>query len=133
MSKENVELVRDAYEGFAAGEFDAVSHLLHPEVEFYGTVGGMTEGQVARGARAVGAAMREDAEAWEERRAEARDLIDVGDRVLVLQHEYRRGRGSGVEVEADTAVIYTFVRGLIVRVEPFMEQAEALAAVEVER
>ena len=133
MSKENVELVRDAYEGLAAGDFAAASHLIHPEVELHGTVGGMTEGQVARGADAVSAAMREDAEAWEDRRLEARELVDVGDRVLVLQHEYRRGRGSGVEVEADTAAIYTFEGARIVRIEPFMDQAEALAAVGLER
>jgi hypothetical protein len=41
----------------------------------------------------------EDLEAWEERRLEAEEYIDAGDRVVVLLHEYPRGRGSGIELE----------------------------------
>ena len=29
--------------------------------------------------------------------------IDAGERVVVIQHEYQRGRGSGVEIEIETA------------------------------
>ena len=48
---------------------------------------------------------QEDAEAWEERRLEAEEFIDAGDCVVVLLHEFRRGKGSGVEMETDTAVV----------------------------
>ena len=34
--------------------------------------------------------------------ANVEEFIDVGDRVVLLQHELRRGRGSGVEVESET-------------------------------
>jgi ketosteroid isomerase-like protein len=60
---------------------------------------------------------------------ELRRAIDAGDQVVALVHEYRRGKGSGVTVEKDIALIYGFRDGKVVRIEPYMNQAEALAAV----
>ena len=42
--------------------------------------------------------------------------------------EHRRGRGSGVELDADIALIYSFKAGKILRIEPYMSQGEALTA-----
>jgi ketosteroid isomerase-like protein len=69
-----------------------------------------------------------DAEAWEQTRLSPREFIDVDDRVVVLQHERRRGRGSGVEVESETAVMFDLRDGLVVRLQGFMDQRDALAA-----
>ena len=43
-------------------------------------------------------------------------------------HEYRRGKGSGVTVEADIALVYGFKEGKVVRIVPYMSQADALEA-----
>jgi ketosteroid isomerase-like protein len=52
----------------------------------------------------------------------------VGDRVVVLQHERRRGRGSGVEVESETAVLFDLRDGLVIRLQGFMDREDALEA-----
>ena len=49
-----------------------------------------------------------------------------------FMHEYRRGRGSGIEVETDTAVVFTVREGRVTRIQPYMDQAEALEAAGLE-
>jgi uncharacterized protein len=127
MSQENVAVVRQAYEAFRRGDSHKVAHLLSPEVELHGTQGGLSDGSVARGIEAV----RQTFELWDEdweTKLSPQGFIDAGDQVVLLQRELRRGRGSGVVVEAETAVLYGLRDGRIVRIQGFMEQAEALEA-----
>jgi ketosteroid isomerase-like protein len=105
------------------------ARLVDPEVEFHGTVGGLQEGQIAHGQSQIDQTFEaEDLEAWEERRLEAEEYIDAGDDVVVLLHEYRRGRGSGVELEAKTAVVVAVSGGRVVRIQGYMDRATALEA-----
>lgn len=130
MSQENIELVRRNWDAFAEGVIDEPAlKTLHSEVELIGAVGGIEEGAVTRGRDAVRDAVLVDSEVWAERRLDLQRVIDAGDRVVALLSEYRRGQGSGVEVRADIALVYGFKDGLIIRIEPYMSQAEALAAV----
>jgi ketosteroid isomerase-like protein len=43
-------------------------------------------------------------------------------------HEYRRGKGSGIEVETDTAVVFTVRDGRVVSVQGYIDQVAALEA-----
>ena len=70
----------------------------------------------------------EDREAWEERRLEPVEFLDAGDEVVVFLHEYRRGRNSGVELEVDTAVVYTVREGRVVRMQGYMDRSAAQKA-----
>ena len=129
MSQENVELVREAFEAFLRGDREKSAQLVDPEVEFHGTVGGLQEGQIAHGQSQIDQTFEaEDLEAWEERRLEAEEFMDAGDVVVVLLHEYRRGRGSGVELEAKTAVVVGVSGGRVVRIKGYMDRAAALEA-----
>ena len=93
MSEENVEIVREAWEAFQAGDEEATARLIDPELEFHGTVGGLQEGEVARGLSQIEENFEaEDLEAWEERHLDAEEYIDAGANVVVLMHEHRRGR-----------------------------------------
>jgi len=71
----------------------------------------------------------ENVEIWEEHRIEPVRFVDGGERVVVIQHEYQRGKGSGVEVEIDTATVFDLRGGLILRIQPYMNPAAALEAV----
>ena len=71
----------------------------------------------------------ENIEVWEEHRIEPVRFIDAGEQVVVIQHEYQRGKGSGVEIEIDTASVFDFRGGRIVRIQPYMNPAAALEAV----
>ncbi len=129
MSRENVEIVRAAFESFLGGDEEKTAQLVDPEVEFHGTVGGLQEGQIAHGQAEIDQTFEsEDLEAWEERRLEAEEFIDAGDDVVVLLHEYRRGKGSGVELETETAVVVAVSGGRVVRVQGYMDRGAALEA-----
>jgi ketosteroid isomerase-like protein len=130
MSQENVAIVRDAFESALGGDQERMAQLVDPEVEFHGTVGGLQEGQIAHGQSEIDQTFEsEDLEAWEERRLEPEEFIDAGDNVVVLLHEYRRGKGSGVELEADTALVVAVSGGRVVRIQGYMDRAAALQAV----
>ena len=129
MSQENVEVVREAFEAYQEGNPEKTAQLIDSEVEFRGTVGGLEEGRVAHGLTQIEQTFEaDDLEAWEERRLEAEEFIDAGDDVVVLLHEYRRGRGSGVELELDTAVVVAVSGGRVVRLQGFMDRQAALEA-----
>src|SRR6266550_4310541 len=99
MSQENVEIVRSVYESLLRRDWNRIAELVDPNVEHHGTVGGLEEGHLGRGVREIRQVFEEeDDEIWDEHRIEAEDLIDAGDQVVVLQREYQRGRGSGVEL-----------------------------------
>jgi ketosteroid isomerase-like protein len=129
MSQENVEIVRAAFESFLGGDQEKTAQLVDPKVEFHGTVGGLQEGQIAYGQSDIDQTFEsQDLEAWEERRLEPEEFIDAGDDVVVLLHEYRRGKGSGVELETETAVVVAVSGGRVVRIQGYMDRGAALEA-----
>jgi ketosteroid isomerase-like protein len=129
VSQENVEIVRRTVDAILRGKWEEAAQLLDPHAEGHGTVGGLSEGTVVRGVTQFRQSFeQEDAEAWDERRLEAEEFIDAGDRVVVLVREFRRGRGSGVELETDTAVVFEVRDGRVVRIQGYMDRAEALKA-----
>ncbi len=130
MSQENVEIVRAAFEAFLEGDQEKTAQLVDPALEFHGTIGGLQEGQIAHGQSEIDQTFEsEDLEAWEERRLEPEEFVDAGDDVVVLLHEYRRGKGSGVELETETAVVVTVSGGRVARIQGYMNRDAALAAV----
>ncbi len=125
-----MEIVRRLYDAAIRSDWSSIAELLDPDFEFHGTVGGLEEGRVARGAQQfIEIFEKEDLEAWEERRFEPENFIDAGDRVVVLQREYRRGRGSGVELETETALVFEMRGGRVALIQGYMDRAEALEAV----
>jgi ketosteroid isomerase-like protein len=124
MSEENVETIRRTYEAFSRGEFDAARRFAHPDIVLV-PPGGQSP---LRGA-AVRAWMEPDPIA--EQRSEPREFRINGNRVLVRQHTWSRGAGSGIEVEADFWAVWTFDEdGLVTRIEVFLtdQEREALEA-----
>jgi ketosteroid isomerase-like protein len=128
MSQENVEIVRRIVEDGVRGSWEESAPHLGPDTELHGTAGGLTEGSVWRGSEQVRKFFEEDSDAWDERRLDAEEFIDAGDCVVVLLHEFRRGKGSGVEIETDTAMVYEVRDRHVVRIQGYMNRAEALEA-----
>jgi ketosteroid isomerase-like protein len=129
MPEEIVETVREFVDATQRGDWSRAAEVLDPEVEGHGTIGGLEEGQVYRGLPEL---IREyekvDLEAWEERRLQPQEFLHIDDLVVVLVHEYRRGRDSGIELENDTAVVFTVRDRRIVRIQGYMDQGAALKA-----
>jgi ketosteroid isomerase-like protein len=130
MSQENVEIVRRASEFLGGRDWEAMADLVDPDVEVRGTIGGLEEDYVSRGVDPIRQRIQaEDDEIWDEHRFEPLRFIDAGERVVVIHREYQRGKGSGVEIEIDTATVFDVRDGRIVRIQPYMKPAAALEAV----
>jgi ketosteroid isomerase-like protein len=128
MSQENVEIVRRIVDAVRDRRWEEATRQLAPDAELHGTVGGLTEGSVWRGPEQIRDFFEQDAEAWDERRLEAEQFIDAGDSVVVLLHEFRRGKGSGVETETDTAMVYEVRDRRVVGIQGYMDRGQALEA-----
>ncbi len=128
MSEANVEVVGAFTAAVLSEDWKRAGELLDPDAEGHGTIGGLDEGQVTRGLTEMVNALTEDLEAWEERRLEPQGFRHMDDRVVLLLHEFRRGKGSGIELENDTAIVFTLRDGRIVKIQGYMDQGEALKA-----
>jgi ketosteroid isomerase-like protein len=129
MSRENLALIERGFEALSEGDVDYVVDSFHPEVELRGAVGGLEEGEMKRGREAVASEVLPDRSVWADRRWTLQELVEAGDQVVALVREERRGRGSGVEVAADIALVYSFRDGKVALVEPYLDRSEALASV----
>ena len=67
---------------------------------------------------------------FDEIRWESRDLLDLGDAVVVDARIVARGRGGAVPIEVDETDVFWFRDGRLVRLQAFAERADALAAAE---
>ena len=77
------------------------------------------------------AAMREWLSAWERPLTiEAEEFLQSGDRILVRVRWSGRGKGSGAEIRASGAHLWTFRDGLAVRFDTYRDGEEARAALE---
>ena len=73
--------------------------------------------------------MSDAAEVWgTETRFQPTELIDLGDRFVVLADAPLRAQGSGVPLTLEFAYVTTLKDGLIARQQEFHDHAEALIA-----
>jgi len=128
VSEEDVEIVRQVYECVNRGDWERMAELADPDVEQLGTVGGLEDRSRARGLSEIRQLYEHDEEAWDQYRIEPERLIDAGDRVVVFQREYQRGKSSGIELVAETASIVDLRDGQVVRMQGYMDRAAALKA-----
>jgi ketosteroid isomerase-like protein len=130
MSRENVEIVRKAYDAFNESGVDALLEYFHPDLEYDVTAGDGPFAGMYHGHAAVRNFLTDYLDSWEYARMEAADVAEVGeDHVLVLLRMSLRGKGSGVEVSAETFNTWTMRDGKAARVAIHNERAEALEAV----
>jgi SnoaL-like domain len=140
MSQENVEIVRAAMEDFIAGksEVDADGTLTrmageeywHPDIELDVSEAVVAEMRgVFRGKEAVRRWWGEWLAAWETVEVEY-ELVDAGDRVVVLITQRMRGRSTGIEVSRGKyAQVGRYSDGLLVHWRFYGDQVKALQAV----
>jgi hypothetical protein len=141
ISEQNVERLRASIEAFLTGtagtsESDRegmltkIAELWDPDIEMDSTENSILDiSGVYRGKDAIKQVWREWLAAWENLRFEY-ELVDAGERVLMLFDLRMRGRSTGIEMPfGKVAWVYTFKDGLIVHEKFYMSQAEALEAV----
>jgi len=134
MSRENVELVRRAYELFNEGGPDAVirAGIWSPEIVFDFSPSEIPGLGVYHGHDEVRAFFEEDwfgAFPFEEWAVVLDELVDHGDQAIARHRQRGLGASSGAAAELEQGLIYTLRDGLIVRVEIYGDPEKALKAV----
>ena len=125
---EPVEKLRQLYEEWARGDYSR-SDLFHPDMET--ETFGMGDPIRADSYEEFVDVMRDWLSAWDRPlRIEADGFVESGDRILALVRWKGRGRGSGAEMEASGAHLWTFRGGLVIRYEIYRDRDQARAALE---
>ena len=70
---------------------------------------------------------------WAEYRTAIEQVIDCGERVLLLQRSSGRMQGSTQEVKLSPGVVWTVRAGKIARFEVYADRTQALKAVGLEK
>ncbi len=65
---------------------------------------------------------------WTTYRQQVEEAIDLGDRVLLIIHDFGRSEGSTQEVKGETAGLWSVRDGTIARAEFYLSHAAALEA-----
>jgi ketosteroid isomerase-like protein len=125
MSEENVETTRHFTESLVRGDYEAAAADLGPDLEIDDT--DITE---STGTDSFYEWIARWDAAWETWRIEDLEIRPVGeDGTLSLFKMIVRGRGSGIELTRDDAVLSVFQNGKIVRIGYYNDQAQAREAI----
>jgi ketosteroid isomerase-like protein len=122
--EENLEMMRRFAEATARGHPDAAEALLGSSVEIDDM-----DIPDADGHDSFHDWQERWNESWESWRLEGLELLPSGeDKVLALFRMIVKGKGSGIELSRDDALLAEFAGGKIVRLGYYNDQAQALEA-----
>lgn len=128
MSQENVEIVRQGYERFAASGEVVVELTTDDLVWNMSNFHGWPEQQVYEGLDGVQVFISEWMNAWEDWELEVEALLDAGDRVVALVHQRGRSKAAEMPVEMSFAQVWTVRDGKQTRMDMYSDRQEALEA-----
>jgi ketosteroid isomerase-like protein len=121
----NAEVVRRGFDLWARGDIEAVTELLHPDIEWYVT-DVFVEAQVHRGRDRVAGFIQEFAAAWDGFRIDLDETTVHGDIVVASGRFAGRAPASGIEVEATRTWVIEVRDGMIWRWRSYVSREQAL-------
>jgi ketosteroid isomerase-like protein len=127
VSTPNVELAYEAIGAMNRRDLDWLIAHSDPGVEMHmhGVAGEPVQYVGAAGIRDY---FRDMGEIWELMEFSLEEVRDLGDRVFILLGQRFRGRGSGVDVENTTAVVFRLRAGVLTELRSYLDVADGLAA-----
>ena len=126
MSRENVEIVKDAFNRWNAGERTFADEI-HPDVEILSR--GLMEGRLLRGREGVRRWFREVDEQFDEWTLTMEEWHDAGNYVVALGRAHMHGRESGITFDQPVGWLFEIRDGQVFRLETFLDDPnEALEA-----
>lgn len=129
MSDQNKQVVRRGYEARSAGRIYDWKETLDPNIEWdisaYPVEGFPPHGA---GRTEFMAHVTKYWSIWNDYAQDVKEMIDVGDRVVVVLHEHARTRNSDTDLERDVATVWTIENGRRVRFQAFSCRDDALRA-----
>jgi ketosteroid isomerase-like protein len=127
MSEENVDRAREFVDAYNRRDFDAAVRWFDPEVDWI--LPARQSSDSCHGPEEVRRFWDRVDDSMEELELVPQEWVDAGDRVATRLRHHGRGRGSGLEIDAELYhQVVTFRDGTIVRIEYFASWDEALAA-----
>ena len=131
MSEENVDRAREFVDAYNRRDFDAAVRWFDPEVDWI--LPARQSSDSCHGPDEVRRFWDRIDDSMEELELVPQEWVDAGDRVATRLRHHGRGRGSGLEIDAELYhQVVTFRDGTIVRIEYFASWDEALAAARAE-
>jgi uncharacterized protein len=127
MSRETLEIVGLAHERLNEGDIDGLIAICDGDFELDMSAR-LLNPETYRGHEGIRRFYREVCEVWEEFRWEPLRFFEAADKVVVLLHSHGRGRGSGLEMARDAAMVWTVREDRAASVRFYIDQTEALEA-----
>ena len=112
------DIVRQGYESFNRGDLEGVVAICDPAVVCVLPEGGINTGTL-EGHGGVREFLSHYLDAFESLRFDVERLVDADDRIVAYVRMSGRGRGSGLDVNASPAHVWTVEGGKVTRVEVF--------------
>lgn len=126
MSQENLEIVRQMLEWWRSDTPQRGLEQMREDVAFDASV--RPDGKVWRGRVAVGEALSEWSEIWDEHQLDLDDLIDAGGQhVVLLWSESGRAKHSRALLSQEGATIFTLADGLVCEIRIALDRKAVLA------
>jgi ketosteroid isomerase-like protein len=126
-AQKNIEKVRQAIDAFNRRDTEAMLEIGGDDFEYdWSRSLGPNRG-VYHGVEGFMKFVRDQWSTFDEVRLEAHEFIPRGRHVVTTSTTHGRGR-QGIPVSANSAMLYTFEDGRLVRITLFQERGEALAA-----
>ena len=128
MSANEVTLVQRFHECWNRRDLDAALECVDPAIEFDWSASRGPFSGIYTGRDGIQLFWSDMLDAWEEFQLEVEEVIASGPVVITANAVRARGKGSGVEVHARGAMIWTVRGGKILEARFFQTKDEALAA-----
>jgi ketosteroid isomerase-like protein len=125
MSDENVELAQRVL-GHLAATGELLWETADPEIEIHDH--DTPDQGDYRGHDGLRLWLEEWGAAWADWSIELDEFIDAGDSVLIFIRMKAQGRGSGIEIDRQDALVYEIRDGMITRIDYYNDRRQALKA-----
>jgi ketosteroid isomerase-like protein len=124
MSQENIDRVKSGFDAHNRGDLDALVELYAPDAVFETLLLGTRHGN-----EAIREIYEENQKTLSGYDVVPVELIDVGDRVVVVVQMLGKGAVSEIALDEGFAFVFTLKDGRVVREQAFRNREEALEAV----
>jgi ketosteroid isomerase-like protein len=125
---ETVETLRQAYAALNREGIDSAFRFLDPSIEFVPVPGWLPDAEHFHGHDGVRAWFAKIGEVFDIDRWEPREYIDAGDRLVISVTITGKARATGIRGQLELYQVWTVHRRKAVRMEAFLDRAQALEA-----
>jgi ketosteroid isomerase-like protein len=131
MASESVVNMRRAFEAWAEGDLQTVEKFVDPSFEIEDRI--LPEGSPSEcGVEALVANTARVREVFGDATWEPREIVELGDRILVRVHFEGSGQSTRLQTDTDVGQIFTLRNGRAVKLDVFRSWSEARAAAGLE-